>query len=104
LRRIELSAGEIIGLIGGAFTTFAFVPQVIRVLRLKSAREISLVFSVLFVLGGGCWLTYGLLLQLPVVVFWNSIAVVLASVLLVAKIRYGKRPVPVAGVKAGLVD
>ena len=76
---------------GGALVTIGFIPQVARVLKLRSAYEISLPFTLLFLLGGTCWLIYGLLLKLPPVILWNSITIVLLTVLLCVKLKYGMK-------------
>jgi len=79
---------EWFGLLAGAVTTLGFLPQVIRVYKLKSAREISLTFAILFIIGLGCWLTYGIFLRLTPVILWNAISLVLALALLYAKLRF----------------
>jgi len=85
-----IDIAELVGLIGGALTTAGFIPQVVRVYRLKSAREISLIFTILFVIGISFWLGYGVLFQLPSVMFWNATTLVLGILLLYAKLRYGR--------------
>ncbi len=85
-----MSLEEVLGLIGGALTTSGFVPQVIRVYRLRSAREISLTFTVLFTLGIIFWIAYGIFFRLPSVILWNAITLALAVGLLVAKLKYGR--------------
>lgn len=85
-----MPSAEWFGLIAGAITTIGFLPQVIRVYKLKSAREISLPFAVSFLIGLICWMTYGIYFQLFPVILWNAISVVLASALLYAKLKYGK--------------
>ena len=79
------------GFIGGALVTVGFIPQVARVLKLKSAYEISVPFTSLFLLGVTCWLIYGVLLGLIPVVLWNAIAIVFLALLLYAKLRYGMK-------------
>jgi MtN3 and saliva related transmembrane protein len=85
-----MSSGEILGLVAGALITCSFVPQIIRVYQLKSAREISLVFNTLFLVGTALWLAYGFYYGHMPIILWNSIALVLGLVLLYAKILYGK--------------
>lgn len=80
---------EFLGHIAGLLTTGAFVPQVIRVVRTHQTRDISLATFVLFVLGVALWLAYGLLLQAWPVVAANAATLVLALVILGAKLRYG---------------
>lgn len=83
-------SAEWFGLIAGAIITIGFLPQVIRVFKLKSAHEISLTFAILFLIGIGCWLAYGISLRLTPVILWNSISVILALALLYAKLKYGR--------------
>ncbi len=85
-----MSSYEFLGIIGGVFTTFAVVPQIIRVYKLKSAREISLIFTSSMLLGIIIWLLYGIMLGLISIVVWNSIGIVLNSCLLFVKIKYGQ--------------
>ena len=81
---------EFLGFVAGIFTTFSLVPQLYRVLRLKSAREISLSFTLGMALGNLLWLAYGALSGLLPIIVWNIISFCLASGLVVAKFRYGK--------------
>jgi len=85
-----LLSAEWLGLIAGAIITIGFLPQVIRVFKLKSAREISLSFTILFLIGLGCWLAYGISLRLTPVILWNAISVIFALALLYAKLKYGR--------------
>jgi MtN3 and saliva related transmembrane protein len=81
---------EWFGYIAGGMTTIVMLPQVIRVYKLKSAREISLIFTLLMIVGLSCWLTYGIFLRLAPIIIWNSISIVLFVVFLFAKLKYGR--------------
>ena len=81
---------EMLGFIAGALMTVGFMPQVWRLYKLKSAHEISLPFTSLFLLGTACWLTYGILLSLPPIILWNAITVITGGAMLFAKLKYGK--------------
>ena len=85
-----MSFGEVFGLVAGLFTTSSLVPQVIRVFKLRSAHEISLLFNILFLVGGLLWLFYGISYRLFPVIMWNILGVVLTSALFIAKLKYGK--------------
>jgi MtN3 and saliva related transmembrane protein len=54
---------EPIGSIAAVCTISAFVPQVRRLWRLKSAEEISLTTFPVFALGTFVWLVYGLFID-----------------------------------------
>ena len=81
---------EYIGLAAGALVTLALIPQLIRVFKLKSAREISVLFNISLLLGMILWLVYGILLGLMPVILWNSIGLTLVTTLIYAKFKYGR--------------
>ena len=83
-----MSSTEYLGLVAGLLTTFALVPQIIRVYKLKSAREISLLFNSSLLLGVAIWLVYGILQGLLSLIIWNSIGIFLNGWLLVTKLKY----------------
>ena len=45
----SLSSMDVLGLIAGTLTTIAFVPQLVKVWRSKSAKDISYVMFILFI-------------------------------------------------------
>lgn len=81
---------DLLGFGGGLFITIGIIPQVWRLFTLKSAREISLSFTLLFLLGGICWLMYGILLSLLPMIVWNAVSSFLMCVMLYAKVKYGR--------------
>jgi MtN3 and saliva related transmembrane protein len=80
----------LLGFIGGASTTTGFIPQVRRLFRLRSAHEMSLPFTILFIFGMSFWLSYGISMRLPSVVVCNAITVASGCAMLYAKLRYGR--------------
>jgi MtN3 and saliva related transmembrane protein len=85
-----LTLTEFLGFIAGVLTTLSLVPQIIRVFRLKSAREISTTFTSLLLAGMLIWLVYGIVGGLVPVMLWNAIGAALVGTLLYAKMRYGQ--------------
>ncbi|MFC2024350.1 SemiSWEET family sugar transporter [Chloroflexota bacterium] len=81
---------ESVGFVAGALATCSVIPQVVRVFKLRSAHEISLVFTILLMLGLIFWLVYGIRLELTPVVVWNSISVAVVALLIYAKLKYGR--------------
>ncbi len=81
---------DYLGLIAGALATVSFIPQIIRVFKLKSAREISMLFTILLLSGMLFWIAYGVLLSLTPVIIWNVVAALFMATLLYAKLRYGR--------------
>lgn len=81
---------ESLGLVAGALVTCSMIPQLIRVFKMKSAHEISILFTTLLLLGMLCWLVYGIYLELLPVILWNAIGAVLVTLLMYLKLKYGR--------------
>lgn len=79
----------LLGLVAGFLTTAAFIPQVIHVWKTRSAKDISLPTLVAFSLGVAGWLAFGILKADPPIILWNAATLVLASAILVMKLRFG---------------
>ena len=79
---------EWLGVAAGTLTTLSFVPQVLRTWRTKSTEDVS--FWMLLAFNGGIllWLTYGLVLRKPSIIYANGITLLLSLTLLGMKIRY----------------
>ena len=75
----------ILGLIAGTCTTLSFLPQVIRTLRTRHARDLSAAWLLIFGLGTALWLTYGLLKSDIAIALANGVTFGLVMVLIVAK-------------------
>ncbi len=78
-----------IGFIAAIFTTASFLPQVLKVWRTRSAKDVSLVMYLLFLAGVALWLTYGILIESWPVILSNLITLILAGAVLVMKLRFG---------------
>ena len=82
-----------IGYVAATCTTVSFLPQLIRVIRLRSAREISLGMFSIFSTGTALWLTYGVLLHSKPVAVANAVTLVLSISILVLKLRFDSEAV-----------
>jgi MtN3 and saliva related transmembrane protein len=78
----------VLGLIAGALTTTAFVPQVLKIRRTRSAADISTGMFVAFCIGVTLWLIYGVLNRDVAIVATNFVTLVLALTVLILKVRY----------------
>jgi MtN3 and saliva related transmembrane protein len=80
-----------IGMLAAVCTTVSFVPQLIRVWRLRSAREISLTMFLVFSLGTVLWLVYGIAIRSVPVMLANAVTLALSLAILAMKVRFGSR-------------
>ncbi|MEY4100073.1 MAG: hypothetical protein RL300_1244 [Pseudomonadota bacterium] len=79
---------DLIGSLAAVLTTASFLPQAIHTFRTKDVRGISLGMYSAFTLGVAMWLIYGVLLEAWPVVIANLVTLVLASAILVMKLKY----------------
>jgi MtN3 and saliva related transmembrane protein len=78
----------LLGLVAGTLTTLAFLPQLFKVWRSKSAKDISMTWLVTFIGGVFLWLIYGIILgQLPILLA-NAVTLGLTLIILFFKLRY----------------
>jgi len=82
----------IIGLVAGILTTLAFLPQLTKTWKSKSAKDMSLVMLITVITGVFLWLIYSVLIQATPIIFANIVTRVFASSILTLKIRYGRDP------------
>jgi len=85
---MERWVAELIGSLAGSCTTISLVPQLLRIWRAKSARDVSLTMFSIFGTGILLWLVYGIVVGSPAVIATNAGSLVLAIAILVLSARY----------------
>lgn len=79
---------DIFGFIAALLTTSAFIPQVIKTLREKNTKSLSLPMYIILTAGLLLWLTYGIMIKDWALIIANSITGLLALIILIAKINF----------------
>lgn len=79
-----------IGLVAGTLTSIAAIPQVIKTLKTRHVRDISIWQPLLLAFGVALWMVYGILINdFPLIV--ANITPLICNVLLTGmKIRFGR--------------
>lgn len=80
----------LVGSVAAVGTTGAFVPQVVRVWRLKRADEISFTTFLVFSIGTFVWLVYGLQIGALPVIAANTVTLGLSLTILVLKVHWDR--------------
>ena len=80
-----------LGLLAATLTTLAFLPQVIKTWRSKSAKDLSLGTFSMFCTGVLLWLIYGLLIDDLPIILANAVTLLLAGSVLGLAITYRRR-------------
>jgi MtN3 and saliva related transmembrane protein len=85
---MEIDFITTLGLTAGLLTTIAYLPQLIKTWKSKSASDLSWSMLITLCTGIILWLVYGAYVQDIPLIAANIVTLVLASVILVLKIRY----------------
>lgn len=78
---------QTLGLVAGVLTTAAWLPQIARTWRSRSAADLSWPYLLVFSLGVSLWLLYGVLSNDVPVLAANAVTIVLVGLLLGLKSR-----------------
>ena len=79
---------EMVGIFAGFCTTLSFVPQISKVVRTKSTKDISLYMYLIYITGLVFWIFYGVLISSFSLMLANTTTLILASSILFLKLRW----------------
>lgn len=82
---------ETLGFVAAFLTTLSFLPQALRIRRLRSADDVSLTMYLMMVSGQSLWLIYGIVIASPSMIGANVVAMSLVSWVLIMKLRHLRR-------------
>ena len=83
-----MTAIEILGLTAGTITSVTFLPQVIRIWKTKSVKDLSLMMLLLLIVGTLSWLSYGLIIKDVAIIYTNSMVLTMSMIMLFFKLKY----------------
>ena len=79
-----------IGLVAGTLTSIAAIPQVIKTLKTRHVRDISIWQPLLLAFGVALWMMYGILINDLPLILANITPLICNAVLTGMKIYYGR--------------
>lgn len=79
----------VIGVIAGTLTTASLLPQVIKTIRLKETKDLSLSMYIILSIGLFLWIFYGVFINALPIILANTFSLILAVIILILKIKYG---------------
>ena len=83
-----MDIANILGMAAGTLTTASFVPQVFKLYKSKSSKDVSMTMFITLGTGVSLWVAYGLLVCSLPVILANSCTLGLVLVLIFLKLRY----------------
>jgi MtN3 and saliva related transmembrane protein len=81
---------DLLGLLAGALTTIAFVPQLLKLYATKSGKDVSARMFLIFSTGVILWLVYGVLIRSAPIIIANSLTLLMSLIILALKLRYSR--------------
>ncbi len=79
---------DLYGFLAAVLTTLAFLPQVIRTFKTKSAADVSFVMLIMFLTGVLFWILYGFQTHSVPVIIANAFTFILNLSILILKLTY----------------
>ena len=83
-----MDAITILGLVAALFTTISLFPQLLKVWKTKSTKDISIGMFAFFCSGVFLWFIYGFFLQDFPIIIANSLAFIQAVIIIAFKVKY----------------
>ena len=82
---------DFFGFSAALLTTIAFLPQLYKTWKTKSAGDVSLVMLILFITGLICWIIYGIKINSIPVLVANIITFIFNFSILILKITFREK-------------
>ena len=79
---------EIIGYIAGFLMAIALSPQIIKAWKTKSTKDISIIWTVIVLIGLILWIAYAILNKIMPLLIFASIELSMTFLLFILKIKY----------------
>ena len=79
---------DLFGFLAALLTTIAFLPQLYKTWRTKSADDVSLIMLILFIIGLIFWIIYGIKINSIPILVANIITFIFNFSILILKITY----------------
>ena len=89
----ENSLTNIVGISAGIFTAVSLLPQIVKIIKEKQARDISLFYLAVLFLGLVLWTYYGVLKKHAPIIATNAVSLVLNITMIILGLIYKHKDV-----------
>jgi len=79
---------EILGIVAGVLTSISFIPQIIKIRKTKSTKDLSWGMFGIFSFGVILWLIYGIMINEFPVILANAITLSFCLIIIYYKFKY----------------
>jgi len=81
---------EILGYSAGTLTALSFLPQIVKTIKEKAAKNVSLLTFIIATINQGMWIAYGSLKTDWVIILTNTIVLAMSLTMIFLKLKYKK--------------
>lgn len=85
---LDLNSSEVFGFAAATLSTIAFLPQVVKTWKTRSAKDVSYALLLTFSTGCLCWVIYGYQVEAKPVMIANAFTLTLNLTILTMKIVF----------------
>ena len=85
---LDFSSSELFGFAAATLSTIAFLPQVLKTWKTRSARDVSYALLLTFSTGCLCWVIYGYQVDAKPVMIANALTLTLNLAILAMKFTF----------------
>ena len=78
----------IVGIAAASLTAFSFIPQIVKIVKRRSAADVSLVTLLQFFCGVFLWLLYGIHLKDAIIITANSVMLTTLTIVIGLFFKY----------------
>jgi MtN3 and saliva related transmembrane protein len=79
---------DILGFACAFFTATLYLPQLLHIIKSKSAKDVSMIFVVMNVFTAILWIVYGYFLDSLPIIICDSVVLLISILILISKIYY----------------
>jgi len=79
---------EVIGIVAGVLTSISFIPQIVKIRKTKSTKDLSWGMFGVFSFGILLWLIYGLIINQFPVILANIVTLTFCGIIIYYKFKY----------------
>ena len=81
---------EIIGYLAGIFTAGTMAPQIIKTIRTKNVRDLSVYMIMMYIFNAVLWVIYGISIRATPLIMADGFALAAGCIQMVLKLKYHK--------------
>ena len=83
----------VIGIVASIFTGISMLPQLIKIVKEKKAKDVSVLMLAILFVGAGSWIYYGILKEDLIIIISNAFSFLVNSALLFLTLKYKKKTI-----------